>query len=611
LTTLLPREGVQFRVWAPIRKKVEAVVDGRRFPLKRDAEGYFSGVAKSAQAGSLYQFQLDDDGRPYPDPESRFQPDGPHGPSQVIDPSAYEWNDSAWRGPSPRGQVVYEMHIGTFTPEGTWNAARAELRELASVGITMLEVMPIAEFSGRWGWGYDGVDLFAPTRLYGSPEDAKRFIDEAHAIGIAVILDVVYNHFGPDGNYLNAFAPQFFTDKFENDWGEAIDFSRNQVRDFYIRNAVYWMEEFHFDGLRLDATQDLHDLSDEHILAAMTKRVREAVAPRKVFIVAENEPQNTCLIRDYGLDAMWNDDLHHAALTALTGRNEAYYTDYKATPQEFVSAAKYGYLYQGQWYSWQKKRRGTPALDLEPWNFVTFLQNHDQVANSARGERPNTLANPSLYCAMTAFLILAPGTPMLFQGQEFGATTPFLFFCDHGKDLARQVRKGRARFLSQFRSLAQKEIQKTLPDPNDPDVFQRSRLDFGERLRNRAAYDLHKDLLRLRHEDPVFSNLRRGGIDGAVLSHHAFALRYFNAEHGDRLLIVNTGADLHLNPAPEPLLAPPPGSRWKVLFSSEHPKYGGNGTFPPDTDENWRIPGYSALAFEPAPVERNEDASAC
>jgi len=609
LTTLLPGEGVRFRVWAPIRKKVEAVVDGRRFPLERESDGYFSGVVKSATAGSLYHFRLDDEDRLYPDPESRFQPEGPHGPSQVIDPAAYKWNDSTWHGPRPRGQVVYEMHLGTFTPEGTWNAARAELPELASVGITMVEVMPIAEFSGRWGWGYDGVALFAPTRLYGAPDDARRFIDEAHSLGLAVILDVVYNHLGPDGNYLNAYTNEFFTDRFENDWGESIDFSRKEVREFYLRNAVYWIEEYHFDGLRLDATQDIHDLSDEHILAALSKRVRKASGQRAVFIVAENEPQDTALIRNYGLDAMWNDDFHHSALVALTGRNEAYYSDYKGTPQEFVSTAKYGYLYQGQLYSWQEKRRGTPTFGLEPWNFVAFLQNHDQVANTAYGERPNTLANPALYRAMTVFLLLAPATPMLFQGQEFGATTPFLFFCDHRQDLCDQVRAGRAKFLAQFPSLAQPAVQKTLPDPGDPAVFRGSKLDFGERERNQATYDLHKDLLRLRREDPVFSNVHRGGMDGAVLSHHVFALRYFNAEHGDRLLIVNTGADLHLNPAPEPLLAPPLGSQWKVLFSSEHPKYGGAGTFPPDTDENWRIAGYSALALAPAPFETNEHAS--
>jgi maltooligosyltrehalose trehalohydrolase len=502
------------------------------------------------------------------------------------------------------------MHIGTFTPEGTWNSTRAQLPELAAVGITMLEVMPVADFSGRWGWGYDGVDLFAPTRLYGSPDDARRFIDEAHRLGIAVILDVVYNHLGPDGNYLKSFSPEYFTDKFENDWGEAIDFSREQVRDFYLRNAAYWVEEFHFDGLRLDATQDIHDLSEEHILAALSKRVRAAAGSRSTYVVAENEPQDTRLIRDYGVDAMWNDDFHHSAIVALTGRNEAYYTDYRASPQEFISAAKYGYLYQGQRYAWQKKRRGAPALDLEPWNFVTFLQNHDQVANTARGARPNTLANPALYRAMTVLLILSPGTPMLFQGQEFGASTPFLFFCDHGKDLCDNVRKGRAEFLAQFRSLAQPELQETLPDPGDPAAFQNSKLDPDERRRNHAAYDLHKDLLRLRREDPVFSNPRRRGVDGAVLSHHALALRYFSAEYGDRLLIVNTGMDLQLDPAPEPLLAPPLDMSWQVLFSSEHPKYGGTGTFPPDSEDNWRIAGYSALAFAPVPLERNQDVAA-
>ena len=553
----------------------------------------------------MYKFKLDDDEYLYPDPESRFQPDGPHGYSQVIDPASFAWTDGAWPGIEPQNQIVYEMHIGTFTPEGTWDAARAQLKELAAVGITILEVMPINEFSGRRGWGYDGVDLYAPTHLYGSPDDAKRFIDHAHSLGLGVILDVVYNHFGPDGNYVKSFADEYFTDQFENDWGEAINFEAEPVREFFLANAAYWIEEFHFDGLRLDATQEIHDSSDEHILAALTKRVRRAAGARKVFLVAENEAEQSILALPiekggYGLDALWNDDFHHSATVALTGRSEAYYTDYQGAPQEFVSAARYGFLFQGQRYKWQKKRRGSPAFELNPWNFVNYLQNHDQVANSARGERLNVVSDAGMYRAMSALLLLSPGTPMLFQGQEFGATTPFVFFCDHEGDLRDQVFKGRRKFLSQFRSVAQAEMQAHIGDPGDRAAFENSRLDLSERQRNDRIYGLYKDLIRLRRNDPVFSSPRRGGVDGAVLSERALVLRYFDSDYGDRLLLVNLGRDLNLDPAPQPLLAPPLDRLWEVMWSSEDPKYGGTGTFPPDSEDNWRIAGHSALVLRPA-----------
>ncbi|MDP9170205.1 MAG: malto-oligosyltrehalose trehalohydrolase, partial [Acidobacteriota bacterium] len=543
MTTILPGKGVEFRVWAPKHRAVEVVFEEGSVKLTADDRGYFAGVAESARAGTLYRFKLGDDDYLYPDPASRFQPAGPHGPSQVIDPSAFEWTDDAWPGLKPEGHIVYELHIGTFTPEGTFEAARAQLEELAAVGITVIELMPIAEFSGRWGWGYDGVDLFAPTHLYGSCDDVRRFIDTAHRLGLGVILDVVYNHLGPDGNYLKGFADDYFTDRFKNDWGEAINFSSGPVRDFYLANAAYWVKEFHFDGLRLDATQDVQDLSPEHILAAMTKHVRKAAGDRSVYFVAENEPQNSRLVRPhdvggYGIDALWNDDFHHSAQVAISGRNEAYYTDYLGSPQEFLSAAKFGYLYQGQRYKWQKNPRGTAALDLEPSNFITFLQNHDQVANSAYGERPNLLTGPAMYRAMSALLLLSPGTPMLFQGQEFGATTPFFYFCDHAGELCDQVDKGRKKFLSQFRSLAQPELQKVVVHPGDNQTFTRSKLDFGEREKNAKIYQLYKDLIRLRREDPVLRAHRRHAMDGAVLCEHAFLFRYFGGEWGDRLLIV-------------------------------------------------------------------------
>jgi maltooligosyltrehalose trehalohydrolase len=293
------------------------------------------------------------------------------------------------------GQVLYEMHLGTFTPKGTWEAASRELPALAALGVTVLEIMPIADFPGRFGWGYDGVNLFAPTRLYGTPDDCRHFIDRAHALGMGVILDVVYNHIGPEGNVLPHFSPEYFTDRYSTDWGEAINYEdahAGPVREYFLANAGYWIEEFHFDGLRIDATQNIYDTSADHILAAVARRVRQAAGGRATLLVGENEPQHAQLVRPpaqggYGLDALWNDDFHHSAMVAMTGRNEAYYSDYHGTPQELISALKYGWLYQGQYYTWQQKRRGTPALDLQPGVFVTFLQNHDQIANSARGLR--------------------------------------------------------------------------------------------------------------------------------------------------------------------------------------------------------------------------------
>lgn len=611
---VLPEGGVHFRVWAPRRQSVAVMIEnaGRQGPgqlrvLDAEGNGYFSGRVAGAGAGTLYRFRLDQAEETYPDPASRFQPDGPHGPSQVVDPNLFPWTDQAWRGVPLAGQVLYEMHIGTFTREGTWAAAARELPELAALGITVLEVMPVADFPGRFGWGYDGVDLFAPTRLYGPPEELRRFVDQAHAAGLGVILDVVYNHVGPDGNYLKAFALDYFTDRYPNEWGEALNFDGEHsgpVREFFLANAGYWIDEYHMDGLRLDATQQIFDASPEHLLAAISRRVRAAAGGRATLLVAENEPQETRLVRPldqggYGLDALWNDDFHHSATVALTGHNPAYYTDYLGRPQEFLSAVKWGYLYQGQRYAWQKQRRGSPALDLPPAHFVTFLQNHDQVANSLRGLRCQLLTSPGRYKALTALMLLAPGTPLLFQGQEFAASSPFLFFADHRPELAKLVRKGRGEFLTQFPSLALPEVQALLTDPADPATFERSKLDLSERPRHAAAYALHRDLLRLRREDPVFRSQRRGGVDGAVLGAEAFVLRFFGEAGDDRLLLINLGRDLHLWQAPEPLLAPPAGRRWEVRWSSEDPRYGGDGTVSPDTEDHWRLPGEAAVVLAP------------
>jgi maltooligosyltrehalose trehalohydrolase len=622
---VLPQGGVHFRVWASKRHRVEVVLEGGPghrpeatpvvVALEPEGTGYFSGLVAEAAGGTLYRYRLDGETERYADPASRFQPDGPHGPSQVIDPHTFPWHDQHWRGVPLEGQVLYEMHLGTFTPEGTWEAASHELPALAALGVTVLEIMPIADFPGRFGWGYDGVNLFAPTRLYGTPDDCRRFIDQAHALGMGVILDVVYNHIGPKGNVLPHFSPEYFTDHYSTDWGEAINYDdahAGPVREYFLANAGYWIGEFHFDGLRIDATQNIYDTSTDHILAAMARRVRRAAGGRATLLVGENEPQHTQLVRPpaqggYGLDALWNDDFHHSAMVAMTGRNEAYYTDYHGTPQELISALKYGWLYQGQYYLWQQKRRGTPALDLQPAVFVTFLQNHDQIANSSHGLRAHRLTSPGRYKALTAVMLLGPGTPMLFQGQEFAASSPFFYFADFLGDLAHLTQQGRAKFLSQFPSVAQPDMQARLRDPSDPETCARSKLDLSERQRHAGMSALHRDLLRLRREDPVFRAQRRGGLDGAVLGPEAFVLRFFGVQTDDRLLVVNLGRDLPLQPAPEPLLAPPEGMVWQMLWSSEDPRYDGDGTAPLEGEGGWQIPGHAAVVLRPMPRAEHEE----
>ena len=598
--------GVEFRVWAPARQRVEVIFEAEEaVTLSAEPLGYFSGIAPHARPGVRYKLRLDQ-GEAYPDPASRFQPDGPHGFSEVVNPTAFRWTDRDWRGVTLAHQVIYEMHVGTFTREGTWSSALAELPHLASLGVTVLELMPVAEFPGRFGWGYDGVQWFAPANIYGRPDDFRLFVDRAHSLGLGVILDVVYNHLGPDGNYLTHFSPYYFCD-IATDWGAAInydcDFS-GPVREFVIANAAYWIEEFHLDGLRLDATQDIHDKSADHILSALSREVRKRAGSRRVILVAENEPQNLKLVRPvdqagFGLDALWNDDFHHSAMVALTGRNEAYYCDYLGRPQEFISLAKYGFLYQGQYYQWQGKRRGVAGLDTDPAVLVTFIQNHDQVANSGHGKRCHELTSPGKLRAMTALLLLGPGTPMLFQGQEFAASSPFLFFADHHSELNQEVREGRAAFLRQFPSLAGADFRGQMPDPADPGTFERCKLDHSEREKNREIYELHRDLLQLRREQAAFRAQRPRGLDGAVLSAESMVLRYFDDGGEDRLLLINLGRDLDLAPAPEPLLAPPADMDWAILWSSEHPRYGGGGTAPLDTNQCWKIPGHAAVILQP------------
>jgi maltooligosyltrehalose trehalohydrolase len=604
-----------FRIWAPKARRIDVVLEDsakknsrREFhALNAEEDGYFSG-AVAVGAGVRYRFRVNDGDALYPDPASRFQPDGPHGSSCIVDYTGFSWTDSEWSGLTLKGQVFYEMHVGTFTKEGTWHAAAQQLEELARIGITVIEMMPVADFPGKFGWGYDGVNLFAPAHLYGTPEELRAFIDRAHSLGLGVVLDVVYNHFGPDGNYLGAFSDYYLSRDRQHDWGDMINFdgpNSAPVREFFITNGRYWIEEFHFDGFRFDALHAIRDQSKEYIIGAVGRAVREAAGRRSVVLIAENDLQEAKMLRpsDKGgddLDAMWNDDFHHSAVVALTSRKQAYFGDYRGAPQEFISAVKHGFLYQGQAFSWQKALRGTPALDIAPEAFVCFIENHDQIANTGTGERLRFQTSPARYRAMTALLLLGPWTPLLFQGEEFGASTPFLFFADIGDASVRDaIRRGRAEWLAPFLSITKEEGVKTLLSPDDPRAFDRCKLDFSEREKKHELYDLHIDLLKFRRKDSRFNQQASGGIDGAVLGPASFVLRYFSRENDDRLLLINFGGSQILRPTSEPLLAPPLGYWWEMLWTSDSIRYGGAGTALTATPELWVLPSEATVVLRP------------
>ncbi len=606
---------VSFRVWVPSREHVAIrLEDGSEHAMNREDGGYFRLDLEGLGAGTLYRFRLDSSLAPAADPASRFQPEGPLGYSAVIDPHDFEWSDADWTGITPNGQVLYEMHIGTFTTEGTYAAASEKLPFLKEIGITCLEIMPLNEFCGEFGWGYDGVLPYAPTRLYGTPDDLRSFIDTAHQLDIGVILDVVYNHFGV-GNRFRDFTPAYFTERYWNEWGSSINFDGENsagVREFFAKNAAYWIDEFHFDGLRLDATQALHDRSEEHIMAMIDHEARAAAGRKSIYLVAENEPQDTRIVRGadkkgYGLDALWNDDFHHSAMVALTGRNEAYYHDHLGCAQEFVSSAKYGYLFQGQRYDWQDAPRGRPGFDLSSSNFIHFLQNHDQIANSGTGVRMGKLASPARVRALTALLLLGPQTPMLFQGQEFGATSPFYYFADHSGELVEIVRNGRIDFLKQFPSLKDPAFAEWMPVPAERSTFERSKLDWSARDVNAHVVALHRDLLVLRQKTTVISSgngMLRGLLDGSVLDRKAFLLRFFSGEpKSERLLLVNLGEDLSVMSLAEPLFSAPTGHQWTVLWSSEDIIYGGSGKRPIDFQKRWTLGADTTLLLAPLSVE--------
>jgi maltooligosyltrehalose trehalohydrolase len=604
------RDGTSFRVWAPERKSVDLVIvdsdakERRKIALRRESNGYFSADVDDAAAGTLYFYQLDGDAKNYPDPASHFQPQGAHGPSQLVDHEQFQWTDDDWQGVQMRGQVIYELHIGTFTPEGTWRSAIVRLPHLRDLGITLVQVMPVAAFPGEFGWGYDGVYWYAPTQLYGSPDDFRLFVDQAHALGLGVVLDCVYNHLGPSGNYATQFSKAYFSDKHHTEWGDALNFDgpkSQPVREFVAENAAYWVREFHIDGLRLDAVHAIIDDSVEHIVAQLTRTARAAAGDRSIVIYAEDELNRCHQVRSvkdggWGTDGILNDDFHHSARVAATGHGEAYYSDYAGTPQELISAIRHGHLYQGQWNPRQRRPRGKPSGNTSAYRFIHFLQNHDQVANSAHGLRTHALTTPGRHRALTTLLLLGPQTPMLFMGQEFSASNPFYYFADHEPELAKLVCKGRREFMAQFPRLESFQGDCDVIDPAEETAFLECKLDWDEVKMNAQIVQLHRDLIRMRKDDPVFARQNRDAVEGSVIGPEAFLLRWFGEEYDDRLVLFNLGRDIDWQPVAEPLLAPPCERTWELVWSSEDPRYGGLGT-PALDGKTWRIPGHAAVVF--------------
>jgi maltooligosyltrehalose trehalohydrolase len=515
---LVDDQHTRFRLWAPSAQAVELVLlDGAapRILDMSDAGDGWRELTAEATAGTRYRYRIDHE-LEVPDPASRHNPEDVHGASEVIDPSLFEWADDTWRGHPWSEAAIYELHVGTFSPEGTFSGIERRLDYLARLGVTAIELMPIAEFPGKRNWGYDGVLQFAPESSYGRPEDLKRLIAAAHARELMVMLDVVYNHFGPEGNYLHAYAAPFFTERHHTAWGAAINFDgidARTVRDFFIHNALYWLEEFHFDGLRFDAVHAIIDDSTPHILVELAQAVRNGPgAQREIHLVLEND-RNQPRYLEYRdgepllYNAQWNDDEHHAFHVLLTGEKDGYYADYADAGATFLGRClTEGFAYQGEPSRYRDGNpRGEPSSHLPLRAFVTFLQNHDQIGNRAFGERLTALASTArLKAAITAWL-LAPSPPMLFMGEEFGAASPFLFFCDFGADLAHAVTEGRRREFARFYRFAGSDTADTIPDPNHPDTFERSKLDWLslERPEHESWRTLYTKLLELRRKHIV------------------------------------------------------------------------------------------------------------
>jgi len=581
--TPLPGGGCRFLVYAPFAERVEVRLlspADRVVRLARDNRGYHRGDAAEAAPGSRYLYRLDGR-RERPDPASRFQPDGVHGPSVVTDPGAFRWEDREWEGMPLERFVLYELHVGTFTPVGSFEAVLPRLDVLRDLGITAVELMPVAQFPGRRNWGYDGACPFAVQESYGGPEGLKALVNACHLRGMAVVLDVVYNHLGPEGNYLGEFGP-YFTDRYRTPWGAAINFDgphSDEVRRFFLENACTWLSEFRIDALRLDAIHGILDVSAHPFLAELADTVRalEARERRALHLIPESDRNDARFVTPkerggIGLSAQWNDDFHHALHVLLTREREGYYGDFGAV-EDLARAHEEGFVYAGRYSSFRLRRHGNSARELAASQLVVFSQNHDQVGNRMRGERLSLLVPFESLMLAAGVVLLSPFVPLLFMGEEYGETAPFLYFIHHSDpELVEAVRKGRQEEFAAFR------WEGEIPDPRDEETFRRSRIDFAlrEKERHRILFAWHRELLRLRREHPVLSRVDRAGMNAVALEPERTLL--VTRRHGDD----RTAAICHFGEQPASIPVPLSPGRWETLLDSSETRWGGEGSLVPE-----------------------------
>lgn len=552
---LLSSGKIRFRLWAPALKQVELILENDHgkstvLPMHAQVGGWFQieTLPSQAQAGTLYHYRLDD-GMDVPDPASRFNPQNVHGYSQVIDATAFSWQDDHWQGRPWHEAIIYELHLGTFTNEGTFAAAIQRLDYLVELGITAIELMPVADFSGTRNWGYDGVLLFAPAHSYGTPDELKAFVQAAHTRGLMVLLDVVYNHFGPDGNYLHVYAPPFFSENHHTPWGAANNFDGKDsriVRDFFIHNALYWLEEYHFDGLRLDAIHAIIDDSQPDIVTELAATIHERFGhTRQVHLILENDANTASYLQQESIAAQWNDDSHHALHILLTKESDGYYADYANQPiRHLARCLAEGFAFQGEPSPFRNGRqRGESSKHLPPSAFINFIQTHDQIGNRAYGERIAMLAQPKPLQIALAVLLLAPSPPMLFMGEEFAAATPFQFFCDYQGELASAITEGRQREFAGFAQFADSTARARIPDPNDLATFERCKLDWNclNKPPHKAWLAYYQHLLALRHTHivPCLSDISGGVFE--LIGVSGLSVRWCLSDGGQLTLLANLG----------------------------------------------------------------------
>ena len=532
-----------FEVWAPRAGTMEVKIGNNKFPMEKKSRGYWSAAVEEAGPGTDYGFVIDSLEPPLPDPRTQWQPHGVHGESRVVDHAAFAWSDSGWQAPPLSSALIYELHLGTFTPEGTLKAAEGRLDYLKDLGVTHIELMPLANFPGRRGWGYDGVDLYAIFNAYGEPHDLKHFVDACHGKGLAVLLDVVYNHLGPVGNYLSKFGP-YFTASHSTPWGDAVNFEEagaSEVRCFLIDNALMWLRDYHMDGLRLDAVHAFNDRSAIHFLEQITREVKrlEAAMGKHFVLIAESDLNDPRIVKaeeagGYGLDAQWSDDFHHALFSVISGERAGYYADFGSLAQ-LAKSLRCVFVYDGNYSEYRQRNHGRQVVGLSGHRFVGFVQNHDQVGNRAQGERVSHEAGEGRAKIAAALVLTAPFVPMLFQGEEFGASAPFLYFTDYDDpELGRMISEGRKREFVSF-GWAPEQI----PDPQDEQTFNQSKLNWAELTEQPHASLLqwHKDLIRLRHE---WSELSDGNLNAVAVRFDEQA-QWLMLERGSLRIACNLG----------------------------------------------------------------------